>query len=243
MAKTPFEQRLGFTFRDRKLLEQALTHKSVINEQPSDTRGHNERLEFLGDAIVGTAVADELYRAFPEATEGSLTFMRAELVRREGLARWARRFGLGAEINLGRGEEANGGREKDSLLASTFEAVIGALYLDRGYSAVRALVGPLVVDAVPELAPTGRSRDAKSELQYQLQTHRGALPTYTVVSVTGPEHEPHFTVEAVATDLPPVRGEGASKQSAEQAAAARALQAWRLGADAAEDAGTRHPPR
>jgi len=231
MAKTPLEQRLGVSSKDRSLLEQALTHKSVLNELPSDTAGHNERLEFLGDAIVGAAVGDELYRSFPNASEGSLTFMRAELVQREGLARWARRFGLGAALHLGRGEEANGGREKDSLLASTFEAVIGALYLDRGYSAVRALVGPLVLEAVPDLTPTGRSRDAKSELQYRLQTHLGALPSYTVVSVNGPEHAPHFTVKVAAVDLPPVQGEGPGKQVAEQAAAREALQRWAAVAD------------
>jgi len=213
------EQMLGYRFSDHGLLKEALTHASVAD----DRRDSNERLEFLGDAVIGAVVADELYRAFPAASEGSLTTMRAELVRRSGLASWARRFDLGPAIVLGRGELAHGGRERDALLASAFEAVIGAIYLDRGYSAVRSVVGPLVMDALPTLSPTPRSRDAKSELQYQAQARAGIIPSYRVVRVEGPEHQPYFTVEVTAGDLVQAVGSGPSKREAEQAAAQLAL--------------------
>ena len=224
MARPEIERRLGVRFRDLGLLQTALTHRSVLNELPEGEVEHNERLEFLGDAVLGAVVADELYRAFPDATEGSLTTMRAELVRRSGLAAWARQFDLGDSIALGRGEEAHGGRVREALLASAFEAVMGAIYLDRGYSAVRTVVGPLVEAALPSLLPTPRSRDAKSELQYQAQARAGVLPAYRVVQVEGPEHQPYFTVEVKAGELVQATGSGPSKREAEQAAARAALE-------------------
>jgi ribonuclease III len=223
MARPEIERRLGVKFRDLGLLQTALTHRSVLNELPEGEVEHNERLEFLGDAVLGAVVADELYRAFPQATEGSLTTMRAELVRRSGLAAWARHFELGQYVSLGRGEEAHGGRERDALLASAFEALMAALYLDRGYSAVRNVVGPLVEAALPDLLPSPRSRDAKSELQYQSQARSGVLPAYHVVKVEGPEHQPQFTVEVAAGELVRATGSGPSKREAEQAAAHAAL--------------------
>src|SRR6266480_6872898 len=163
------ERRLGFQFRDPALLAVALTHRSTVNERPDEGLKDNERLEFLGDAILGAVVAEELYRAFPNVPEGSLTLMRADLVRQAALARWARQIDLGPHLVVGKGEEQRGGREREGLLASAFEAVIGAIYLDQGYDAVRRIVARLVAEALPELSPSARAQDPKSELQYRVQ--------------------------------------------------------------------------
>jgi ribonuclease-3 len=225
------EQRLGVQVRDPALLALALIHASALNEWPDELPGDNERLEFLGDAVLGAAVADALYRTFPDEPEGSLTFMRATLVRESALARWARRLDLGAHLTLGRGEERRGGRDRSSILAGCFEAVLGAIYLDQGYERVCAIVAPLVAEAVAggvdaePLRPSSRAPDAKSELQRQSQTRYGELPAYHVLAIEGPEHGPSFRVEVRVADRITVEGTGRSKQAAEQDAAARALQA------------------
>lgn len=218
---------MGAHFRNRTLLALALTHKSVANEATAGSRiGDNERLEFLGDAILGVVVAEQLYRTFPEANEGALTVMRAELVRRSSLADWARRLNLGQHLILGKGESRAGGRDRDAVLAACFEAVVGALYLDRGPRVVRALIEPLVAGELPRLPPSHRSADAKSELQHLMQTATGRLPVYRVIEVEGPEHSPRFTMEVEAPPGHSARGVGATKQEAEQEAARRALQDW-----------------
>ena len=220
------QHRLGLEFHDPSLLAIAVTHRSTVNERPEEGLRDNERLEFLGDAILGALVAEELYRAFPEAPEGSLTVMRAELVREGGLARWARRFELGQYMVLGKGEEQRGGREREGLLASAFEAVIGALYLDNGHESARRVVADLVAEDLPHLSPSAPAQDPKSELQQRVQARFHSLPSYRVVSTEGPEHRPIFTVEvAVEGDISGV-GTGASKQAAEQEAARRALDSW-----------------
>jgi ribonuclease-3 len=217
------ELRLGVHFNDPSLLRQALTHRSAVNEGLDVALGDNERLEFLGDAILGAIGAEELYRVFPHASEGSLTNLRAELVRQSGLAHWARSLCLAEEMILGRGEDQRGGRERDGLLASGFEAVVGALYLDQGYEPARALIAALVRERVPSLSPSSRAQDPKSELQYRAQTLFGMLPSYEVVSVEGPEHRPVFTVEVRVGEDVAGRGIGPSKQAAEQDAAQGAL--------------------
>lgn len=226
MAESHLEERLGVRFRDPWLLETALTHKSAVNERPDAGLADNERLEFLGDAILGSIVAEDLYRAFPEATEGALTVMRAELVRQSGLARWARAFDLGESMVLGRGEAQRGGRDREPLLASAFEALVGALYLDQGYEAVVRFIAPLVAESLPTFSPLQPARDPKSELQYRLQARSGALPSYRVTSIEGPEHRPLFTVEVQAGDGINGVGVGTSKQAAEQEAARNALEVW-----------------
>ena len=167
-----------------------------------------------------------LYRAFPEVGEGALTVMRAALVRESSLAQWAERFRLGEHLVLGRGEDQRGGRGRPGILASAFEAVIGAFYLDQGWVAVQAFLGPLVREASASLSPSQRAQDAKSQLQYQAQAAFGSLPTYRVVSVEGPEHRPLFTVEVSIGDRSTSHGVGPSKQAAEQDAASRLLEAW-----------------
>ena len=221
------EERLGVRFRDPSLLRVALTHRSTLNEDAGRPQEDNERLEFLGDAVVGAVVAEALFRAFPEASEGSLTNMRAELVRASSLARWARRYALGQFLALGRGEEARGGRERDGLLASGFEAIVGAVFMDQGLDAVRDLLNPLVAEAAPHLSPTSpRARDPKSELQYRAQARWGLLPVYRIVSAEGPLHQPVYTVEVLVGDEIAHQGMGPSKQAAEQRAAQGALDLW-----------------
>ncbi|HZT05569.1 MAG TPA: ribonuclease III [Chloroflexota bacterium] len=222
MDRSALEERLGVRFRDGSLLDLALTHKSAVNEGLS--AADNERLEFLGDAVLGAAVADLLYRSFPEEPEGSLTNMRATLVRQSSLAAWGRSLGLAAHIRMGRGEEERGGRERDALLASVLEAVIGAVYVDLGYAAAVAVIRPFVERAIPGLSPSRRALDPKSELQFRIQARRGALPAYVVLQVEGPEHRPRFTVQVSTDDGISAIGSGSSKQAAEQQAAARALE-------------------
>jgi ribonuclease-3 len=241
VSTRPLEEQLGVVFHDRSLLATAFTHRSVLNEDPGRAEEDNERLEFLGDAVLGMIVAAELFRAFPNSSEGSLTNMRADLVRASSLARWARTYDLGSYLVMGRGEESRGGRDRDNLLSSTFEALIGALYLDQGLDAAREVLSPLIASALPSLAPTvPRSRDPKSELQYRSQALWGLLPTYQVLSREGPEHRPLFKVEVQVGDSLAARGEGPSKQSAEQDAARRALDSW--DALAGEDPRSSTPP-
>ncbi len=223
---TALERTLGFRFRDPALLRIALTHRSTLNERPESGVQDNERLEFLGDAIIGAVVAEQLYRAFPDATEGVLTLMRAELVRQSALARWARGMGLAQHLLVGRGEEQRGGRERDGLLASAFEALLGAVYLDQGYGAAQQFIAPLVAELLPSLSPSSQPLDPKSELQSRVQARFRMLPVYEVVAIEGPEHKPTFTVEVAAEGGICARGIGASKQAAEQEAARRALEAW-----------------
>jgi len=229
MSRSPvaeLESRLGVTFHDRSLLGVAVTHRSTVNERPDEELEDNERLEFLGDAILGAVVAEELYRACPEAAEGSLTVMRADLVREAGLARWARRFDLGDYLVLGKGEEQRGGRDRDALLARAFEAVVGALYLDQGHEAAHAFIAGLVAAELPALSASAPAQDAKSELQNRVQARFHVLPSYRVISSEGPEHRPIFTVEVTAEGGVSGSGSGSSKQAAEQEAARRALDAW-----------------
>ncbi|SRR5579885_1326408 len=220
------ERRLRVRFRDRGLLFQALVHRSAINERGDLQLGSNERLEFLGDAVLGAVVAERLYAAFPEASEGVLTVTRAALVRASSLAEWARTIDLGHYVLLGRGEEVGGGRDRDALLASTFEAVVGAIYLDRGLKRVAKFLDRFVA---PYLAQPRDGRpllDAKSRLQQRSQAERDAVPRYHVVEVAGPQHGPTFTVEVSVGGRAVARGSGRTKQAAEQAAAEAALADW-----------------
>ncbi len=209
--------RLGIAFTDPGLLDQALTHRSA-------GAPHNERLEYLGDALLGLVVADELYRRRPHADEGELTRLRASLVRRETLAELARELDLGGCLRLGGGELKSGGYRRDSVLANGFEALLGAAYLDGGFSAARDLVRRIYagrLDALPVRAPR---KDAKTRLQEFLQGHGRSLPAYRLADVVGEAHERTFTVTCHVDGLAePQQGSGASRRKAEQAAAARAL--------------------
>ena len=213
------ERRLGVRFRDRSLLERALTHSSYANEKglPAD----NERLEFLGDAVLGLLASEWLFAAEPELAEGPLTAGRSGLVSGPTLARFAEEIELGAALRLGVGEERSGGRVKESLLAATFEAVLGALYLDRGLEAARRLAQRLFESAA-DAEEAELPADAKSRLQERVQARGGELPVYRLLEESGPDHDKRFRVECRVGDQSAV-GEGRTKKRAETRAAAELL--------------------
>ncbi len=214
------EARIGYSFVNRALLRQALTHRSITNE--TDERAHNERLEFLGDAVLQLVISQLLYDAFPDADEGTLSRLRATAVRGTSLAEKARSIGLGSALRLGEGERKSGGAEKDSLLADAFEALIAAVHLDSGFEAAHAFVLRLFSEEIQQLP--GRARDAKTELQQWCQKHHHKVPTYRIVSESGPEHERSFACEVVLDGSQLGTGVGKSKKAAEQAAALAALE-------------------
>ncbi len=218
------EERIGYRFRDRGLLEHALTHKSRSAEDPSGGVADNESLEFLGDAVLGFVTADVLYRDFPEYTEGPKSKAKAALVSTTALAGMSRELGLGDALLLGRGEEKTGGRTKQALLADVFEAVIAAIYLDGGIEPARAFVErqirPLLAD-VRQSPVFGR--DHKSALQERLQARGRSLPTYRISSETGPDHQKIFHVDVRIDGQVAATGSGRTKKDAEQEAARLAL--------------------
>jgi ribonuclease-3 len=212
------QERLRYAFNDPGLLERALTHRSVGAR-------NNERLEFLGDAILGFLVAELLYQAEPDAHEGRLTRLRAHLVRRETLAAIARELELGEVLRLGPGELKSGGRGRDSILADAFEAIIGAIYLDSGMASCRDVLEALYGDRLVKAAREVGLKDAKTRLQEILQGRGRALPQYTVVKREGAAHDQSFTVECRVEGIPaPITGSGSSRRKAEQDAAKRALE-------------------
>lgn len=222
------EPLLGYRFARPRWLVEALTHRSYVAEFAGPGVVANERLEFLGDAVLGFIAADLLFTLAPTASEGELTTVRAELVRASTLAEFARRIELGARLRLGRGEEATGGRDRDRQLASGLEAVIGALYEDGGLMAARAFVEPLLRGEFARVLGSTRMHNDKSLLQHLTQASLGVTPTYRVVSTEGPDHERVFTVEVVLGDRALAAGVGRNKRQAEHDAARRALaeQGW-----------------
>ena len=215
---------LGVEFEDVSLLKQALVHRSYLNENPGFELASNERLEFLGDALVGLVVAERLYRQFPELPEGELTRLRSNLVRKETLARSAASLGLGDYLYLGRGEELSGGRERESNLARTFEAVVGAIFVDRGFTEARDFVLEKLGEELERVIWDESAVDYKSVLQQFIQSKMQLAPVYRTVSEAGPEHEREFSVEVLVGDKVIGRGEGRSKQAAEKEAARTALE-------------------
>lgn len=216
------EQTLGVRFRDAALLRLSLTHSSYVNEHPQDAPASNERLEYLGDAFLGVAVAKKLYRDHPEMTEGELTDARAAVVRGETLSRRAEELGLGDHLLLGQGEEQSGGRAKPSTLACALEAVVGAVYLDQGHEAAEAFVLRVFQSQIEGVAAT-QQQDPKSQLQQAAQARGLGAPSYRLLSETGPGHERTFTVEVVVAGDALARGNGRRKVDAEREAAAAAL--------------------
>jgi len=218
------QRTLKLRFFDQSLLKRALTHRSYINEHPEDALDDNERLEFLGDAVLDFITGEWLYNRFPEMREGRLTRLRAALVRTETLAEMGFQCALGDAMLLGRGEEDSGGRERQANLCCVFEALVGALYLDQGLDAVRDFVLPQFEPVLQQILRTDADKDAKSLLQEWSQAHLGITPTYRTVQATGPDHNKEFTVEAIIGDEVYGRGTGHSKQIAAQEAARSALQ-------------------
>lgn len=215
---------IPYQFRQVKLLTEALTHSSFANEQP-EGHEHNERLEFLGDAVLELCISDELYKRFPGVREGELTAMRSRLVNQESLAFLARQMGLNEKIILGKGEEAQGGRERDALLSDAFEAVLGAIFLDGGFAAALQTVKILFEDAWPEKSAKIKSKDAKSRLQEVTQQIFRDRPVYTLIGSEGPEHDKTFSVRLDLPDKSTFTATGSSVKRAEQNAAMLALAA------------------
>lgn len=225
MTLSEFQDKIGVTFHNQALLKQVFIHRSYINEAGNTDLTHNERLEFLGDAVLELVVTDYLYRNFTNA-EGELTNWRSSIVKGEILAKVSGELGLGELLFLSKGEEKSGGRGRNLILANTFEALIGATYLDQGYAAADKFITEHLVSLLPEIIEKKLYVDPKSHLQEVAQETVGATPEYKVMKEDGPDHSKSFTVGVYAKGKLIAEGEGASKQKAEQAAAANALVAW-----------------
>ena len=225
------ESLLGHVFNDRALCEAALTHKSWLNEAPGTSRTDNERLEFLGDAVLALVVSDLLMKRFPDRSEGELSKARAVVVSEVGLSRTAQGIGLGPWIFLGRGEDQAGGRGKASILSDALEALMGAVYLDGGLEAARRVAGRLFTDALEDVETQTR-QDYKSRLQERSQALLQATPQYRVVGQEGPDHDKRFQVAISLAGREYGRAVGRSKKEAEQNAAAQALTILEGGEDA-----------
>ena len=217
------EKKLGVVFRDKSLLHRALTHRSYLNEHPGFPFEDNERLEFLGDAVLDFVTGEYLYHRFPEQREGSLTGLRSVLVRRTTLADFARQWDLGRHLMMGHGEAETGGRNRAATLCAAFEAVVGALYLDQGIDAVQAVIEPLIVPQITRTLQEHLDKDPKSSLQELAQGRMHQTPRYRTVHESGPDHAKEFTVEATIGGEVYGEGKGHSKQQAAQEAARAAL--------------------
>lgn len=221
------ENQIGYRMVDRSLLRSALTHKSYSNEQPRAALPFGERLEFLGDAVLDLLVSDTLFQRYPQLSEGDLTRVRAELVSERNLAPLAQRLNLGGYLLLGRGEESSGGREKASLLADAFEALLGAIYRDGGLIAARMVVEGLLDEQIDLAVQDRVGTDYKTRLQERLQADGGALPSYELIGAEGPDHQKSYLIEVRSGGETIGTGRGRTKKAAQQQAARQALQ--RLG--------------
>ena len=216
-------ERLQLPFNDVLLLSRAMTHRSFLNEHPEAIED-NERLEFLGDAVLDFLVGEWLYNRFPEMEEGDLTQMRSALVQTNQLAAFSRDLHLENTIRLGKGEAKSGGKLRNTLLCDVFEALIGALFLDQGIEAVRAFISPKLEEAIPEIFELHKNEDPKSELQEWAQSRGYATPKYALINVNGPDHARTFEIEVKVNSKIMGSGIGKSKQSAEKNAAQKALE-------------------
>jgi ribonuclease-3 len=219
------ERTVGVEFKDKQLLQQAFVHRSFLNEllDQDEELVDNERLEFLGDAVLGYIVSEHLYLLFPYVDEGELTNLRSALVRRETLARLADELSLGDYLKLGHGEEESGGRTRRATLCATFEALVGAIYLDQGVEAVRRIVFDLLRVDIERLRAVDDTKDPKSRLQEWAQAAKGYTPRYKVAEAQGPDHAKHFVMLVQINGEPYGVGQGRSKQESAQRAAAMAL--------------------
>ncbi len=215
---------IGISFDNTSWLEQALRHSSHVNENPDQSAESNERLEFLGDAILGLIIAEKLYLDFPSLSEGEMTQLRSAVVRRETLAHVAETIKLGDSLLLGKGEEASGGRHKPVNLAGAVEALIAAVYLDRGYDVARRFVLEVFHEELARVLERNTGLDYKSRLQELVQSRQQLTPVYRLLEATGPDHDRWFKVEVVVGDTVLGTGSGRSKKEAESEAAQAALE-------------------
>ncbi len=220
-----FEKRIKYVFKNRALLEQAFTHRSYLNENRGFGREHNERLEFLGDAVLELVVTEFLYKKYADKQEGELTAYRAALVNTQSISDAATKLGMNDYMLLSRGEAKDTGRARQIILANAFEALIGALYLDQGYEAAQSFIAAQLFQKIDEVIAKRLWQDAKSRLQEIAQELVAITPTYELVSQAGPDHDKRFVVAARIGEERLAMGEGRSKQEAEQDAAQKALSA------------------
>lgn len=220
--RSAFQKRIGYQYLDEDKLIQALTHRSYVNELKVNSGiRHNERMEFLGDAVLELVVSDYLYQKYDEKTEGKLTKLRASLVCEPSLAACARQIGIGDCLCLGKGEGLTGGRERDSILSDALEALIGSIYLDRGAEAAKSFIEEKIL---LQLHDRGLFVDSKSRLQEYIQNGAGGELKYEVINVEGPDHRKLYTVQVICNEQRLAVGTGSSKKSAEQEAASKALE-------------------
>ena len=219
-----FEKKLGLDFKNKDLLMQAFVHRSYLNENPEFGLEQNERLEFLGDAVLELVVTNYLYKEYPKKAEGELTNWRAALVNAKMLTQVAEQSGFNDFLLLSRGETKELGKARQYILANTFEALIGALYLDCGYEAADEFIKKYLIKNLPEIIKSGSYKDAKSAFQEQAQEKDGITPVYKIIKEWGPDHKKKFTVGVFLEDTMIAQGEGYSKQEAEEEAAKMALE-------------------
>lgn len=219
------EKRIGIEFANKQLLQQVFVHRSYLNENPGFPLKHNERLEFLGDAVLELIVTEHLFQNFPNP-EGELTNFRSALVKGKMLSRVAKDYELGDILYLSRGERKSGGKARAIILANTYEALIGGIYLDQGYDPTKQFIRVSLLGVLPDIIEQGLHIDPKSRLQEYAQEHQSVTPGYRVLSEVGPDHAKLFRVGVFLSDEMIGSGEGTSKQAAEQEAANQALKVW-----------------
>ena len=218
-----FEKEIGVNFNDKSLLEQAFTHRSYLNENRGSGREHNERLEFLGDAVLELVVTEFLFAKYPDRPEGDLTSYRAALVNTVSISDAGTKLGMNEYLLLSRGEAKDTGRARQIILANAFEALIGAIYLDQGYESAKQFIATQLFHKTDEVVEKGLWQDAKSRFQEIAQEKEGVTPSYDVLNQTGPDHDKSFVVGVYLGEERIASGEGRSKQEAEQVAAQKAL--------------------
>ena len=218
------EKKLNFNFKNKDLLIQAFTHRSYLNENPGFYLSHNERLEFLGDAVLELVVTEELYKKYPQKPEGELTNWRAALVNSKMLSEVSKNLNCGDFLLLSKGEAKEFGKAREYIMANAFEALIGALYLDQGYKACQSFIKKNLIVKLPEIIKKGLFKDSKSRFQEEAQERTGITPTYKVLKEWGPDHSKHFVVGVFLNEELIAEGEGSSKQEAEIESAKNALE-------------------
>lgn len=217
---------LGIAISDENVLIQAFIHRSYLNEHREQKLQSNERLEFLGDSVLSLIVSDYLYKTYPDLPEGQLTNYRSSIVKTTSLAQVSRELGLGEHLHMARGEAESGGKDNSSLLADTYEALLGLIYLNVGFEKARHFVDKTLLFHLEEIIATGKYRDYKSMFQEVVQEKFRVSPVYSVINTIGPDHAKEFEVEVRVNDTVYATGKGKSKQEAEQMAAKTALDAW-----------------
>ena len=221
-----FQKKIKINFIDVNILKTALTHRSFLNENKEKSLQHNERLEFLGDAVLEFIITELLFQQYPDKTEGDLTSFRAATVKTPSLAESALSLNLGNYLYLSKGEEATGGRKRQYILANAFEALIGAIYLDQGIKIAHKFLNKYLFPKIKNIIENRLDIDNKSKLQEVVQEELGLTPSYQLISETGPDHNKNFEMGVVIGTVMLTKGTGQNKQEAEQQAAAQALKSW-----------------